>query len=208
MYRCRILCSALLFLLLSLPLWAANEEANRDPGNPLDQGGETCTSATAITTLPYCDTGTTANRINDYPVPCNTGSAAPDVVYTVTPPVTSVLSFSLCGSPYNTALTIWRGCPSAGGVLICCSDNVCGDDACCSGVTLLANVQYFVVVDGGSTPPNQGSYTLNVVQGESCPSTPCQSTCPYPNVENGGGKTMFCLVEPLPAATPFVDSWK
>ncbi len=182
MYRCKTLCSALLLLLLSLPLWAANDEANRNPNDPLDQGGETCATAVAITTIPFCDTGTTSGHVNDYPVTCNTGSAAPDVVYTLTPPVTSILSFSLCGSPYNTALTIWRGCPTSGGVLVCCSDNVCGDDACCSGVTLLANTQYFVVVDGGSTAPNSGNYVFNVVQGQACPETPCaQDTCPFPS---------------------------
>ncbi len=212
MYRCRILCSALLTLLLTLPLWAANEEADRNPGSPLDQGGETCATAVAITTLPFCDTGTTANHINDYPVPCNTGSAAPDVVYSITPPVTSVLSFSLCGSAYNTALTIWRGCPSAGGVLICCSDNVCGDDACCSGVTLLANVQYFVVVDGGSTAPIAGNYQLNVVQGEACPNTPCQSICPFPNGDvepnnicSGGGTVLTCGDTVCGHITPGID---
>lgn len=198
MYRCKMLCLALLNLLLVLPLWAANDEAGRTPNDPLDQGGETCAQAVAITTIPYCDFGSTAGRVNDYPVPCQTGSAAPDVVYTMTPPVTAVLSFSLCGSDYNSALTIWRGCPSAGGVIICCSDNVCGDDACCTNVTLLPNVQYFIVVDGG-VAPNAGNYTLNVVQGDNCPTTPCQNTCPYPDLDSepndicaGGGGVFAC----------------
>ncbi len=170
-------------MLLSLPLFAANGEAGRNPNDPLDQGGETCATAPAITTIPYCDSGTTLGHVNDYVVPCNTPSVAPDVVYTITPPVTSVLSFSLCGSAYNTALTIWRGCPTAGGQLICCSDNVCGDDACCSGITLLAGVQYFVVVDGGVGGVVAGNYVLNVVQGQSCPETPCQNVCPFESLD-------------------------
>lgn len=184
MYRCKTLFFALLNLLLALSLWAASEEAGRNPNDPLDQGGETCAQAVAITTIPYCDFGSTAGRVNDYPVPCNTGSAAPDVVYTMTPPVTAVLSFSLCGSGYNSALTIWRGCPSQGGVIICCSDNVCGDDACCTNVTLLPNVQYFIVVDGGAGGVTSGNYTLNVVTGDACPNTPCAGdTCRFPSLD-------------------------
>jgi len=181
MKRCQSFWILLALACLCLPLWAAQGEESRDPGNPLDQGGETCAQAVAITTIPYCDNGTTAGHVNDYPVPCNTGSAAPDVVYFMTPPTSAVLSFSLCGSAYNSALTIWRGCPSQGGVLVCCSDNVCGDDACCSGVQVQANVTYFIVVDGGLAP-NSGNYTLNVVQGETCPNTACNN-CPYPNLD-------------------------
>ncbi|MBK6765563.1 MAG: hypothetical protein IPG71_04310 [bacterium] len=181
MIRCRTVWLALLCLVCAVPLWAANETDGRNPINPLDQGGETCATAVAITSIPFCDTGTTLGHINDYPVPCNSNSAAPDVVYSITPPVTAILSFSLCGSAYNSALTIWRGCPSAGGVLVCCSDNVCGDDACCAGVTLQANVLYFVVVDGGAAP-NAGNYLFNVLQGEQCPETPCaQDTCTLGN---------------------------
>ncbi len=198
MKRCRSLVLTLLLLTLALPLWAAQGEDSRDPNNPLDQGGETCATAVAITTIPFCDTGSTAGHLNDYGVPCQTGSVAPDVVYSITPPVTSTLSFSLCGTSYNSALTIWRGCPSQGGVLVCCSDNVCGDDACCSGVTLAANNTYFVVVDGGLTP-HSGPYQFNVVQGELCPSTPCQDTCTFPNRDfetnnlcSGGGGTLMC----------------
>ncbi len=81
MYRCRTLWLILFISALSLPLWAAINEEGRDPGDPLDQGGDVCTSATLINTIPYCDTGTTAGYNNDYPVPCIAGTGAPDVVY-------------------------------------------------------------------------------------------------------------------------------
>jgi hypothetical protein len=200
MKRCRMLYLMMASLFLSVQLWAAPDDGGRNPNNPLDQGGETCATAVAITSIPFCDTGTTSGRLNDYPVPCADNSNARDVVYSITPPVTTVLSFSLCGSSYNSALTIWRGCPSSGGVLVCCSDNVCADDACCSGVTLVGNTTYFIVVDGGITANNFGDYILNVVAGTECPSTPCaQDTCQYPNHDvepnnlcAGGGGVITC----------------
>ncbi len=181
MKRCRNLFLVLLALCLTLPLWAASVEEARTPANPLDQGGDNCSSATVITSIPYCDTGTTAGFLNDFPVPCADASIARDVVYRYTPSVTTVLSFSLCGTSYNSALTVWRGCPTQN-VLICCSDNLCGDDACCSGVTLIPGSDYYIVVDGGVGANNFGDYLFNVVAGQSCPNTPCaQDTCPFPS---------------------------
>ena len=138
--------------------------------NSLDQGGETCATATPILTLPYCDTGTTAGHVNDYIPPCNTPSTAPDVVYRIVPPVTSVIGVSLCGSSYNTVLHIWRGCPGAGGVLVCCNDDFCGPQSCCQNVTLAANETYYIIVDGNGAAA--GNYTLSVSLGGGCP-PPC-----------------------------------
>ena len=180
MKRCQIFWGLVVCLCLNMSAMAANTEDQRNPNDPLDQGGDVCSTAFPITSLPFCDMGTTSGYNNDYPVQCQPNSNARDVVYTMTPNTTSVLTFSLCGSSFNTALTIWRGCPSQGGVLVCCSDDVCGDDACCSGVTVAPGSTYYIVVDGGLGPNNFGNYVLNVVQGaDVCPNTLCDNSCPF-----------------------------
>ena len=143
----------------------------RNESRSLDQGGERCESATVITSLPYCDTGTTVGYINDYVPPCADNSQAPDVVYRYTPTQTEVVSFSLCGSSYNTVLHIWRGCPTGGGVLFCCNDDFCGMQSCCPGLTLGAGFTYFIIVDGAGQAA--GDYILNVIPGQGCPSQDC-----------------------------------
>ncbi|MCB9357559.1 MAG: hypothetical protein H6505_03210 [Calditrichaeota bacterium] len=180
MKRCRTLWVLALSLCLAMMAWADENEDARTPGGSLDQGGDVCATALAITSIPFCDTGTTAGYNNDYQTPCQPNAFARDVVYSMTPSATSILTFSLCGSSFNTALHIWRGCPGQGGVLVCCSDDVCGDDACCSGVTVVPGSTYYIVVDGGLGGSNFGDYILNVVTGaDNCPSTPCEPTCDY-----------------------------
>jgi hypothetical protein len=150
---------------------------DRDGGS-LDQGGETCTSAAVIPSLPYCDTGSTAGRVNDYTPPCVTGSVAPDVVYRYTPTTTQIISASTCGSSFNTVLHIWRGCPPSG-TLICCNDDAaaCAPQSCCTGLTLAPGQTYFFIVDGAGNA--SGNYSFQVVAGQTCPA-PCD-TCRYPN---------------------------
>jgi len=46
--------------------------AERGHGNSLDQGGETCSNATQIISLPYCDEGTTWWYADNYTPPCAT----------------------------------------------------------------------------------------------------------------------------------------
>jgi hypothetical protein len=68
---------------------------------------------------------------------------------------------SLCGSSYNTVLTIWRNCPGSDEpVIICCNDDSpdCAPQSCCAGVNLTRNFTYFIVVDGA--PGQSGNYQL------------------------------------------------
>lgn len=175
------MCCAISF---SLNAVAAEEEESRYRNDPLDQGGEACANATPINSLPFCDTGTTVGYVDNYASTCAPGLHAPDVVYTMFVASTRTVTFSLCGSSYNTALTVWRHCPSSGGTLVCCSNDICGDDACCA-VTLTPGAPYYIVVDGGSTADMSGDYLFNVLDGaDVCPNTPCPPTiCTYDSID-------------------------
>jgi hypothetical protein len=149
-------------------------------GNPLDEGGEDCANAVRFFEIPYCDTGNTCDNENDYnpPTECAVGFS-PDVVYIYNPSQTEVVTFSLCGSDYNTVLHIWRGCPGPNGTLICCNNNFCELQSCCPGVTLTpGDVPYYIVVDG--LDGTCGDYVFNVTYGQECPDE-CGDECPFRN---------------------------
>ncbi len=145
--------------------------------NPLDQGGDNCNSATVITSLPYVDCGTTQGYADDYSA-CEP-SSAPDVVYTYTPPFSRQFAVSLCGSSYNTLLHIWDGCPgSPGATMLCCNDDspFCSPQSCCDSVTLIANITYYIIVDGAGGAA--GNYVLHVNDAfMGCLATLCDTTC-------------------------------
>jgi hypothetical protein len=149
----------------------AAELNDRNPGNPLDQGGETCAEAPAITALPYCDQGTTVGAVDNY------DGFSPEVVYSYTPTVTENIKISLCGnSNYDTRLIVYSGaCPDAGGTLIFNNDDWCGLQSCSEAfgtLTVTAGTIYYILVDGFSG--NVGQYTLKVEvdNGQACNADP------------------------------------
>ncbi len=136
----------------------------------LDQGGDNCASAVTISDLPYCDTGTTLAYSGDYSGNCGS-SAAPDVVYRYVTTTEEQITFSLCGSFYDTYLHVWRGCPTEGGVIVGCNDDFCSLQSCLT-LTLEADYEYFVVVDGYGS--SAGSYIFNAVPASmGCIATSC-----------------------------------
>ncbi len=146
--------------------------------------GEDCATAPTIPSLPYCTTGSTAGFAQNY---LNYNSCvppeqrlAPDVVYKYTPPVNQVISASLCGSQFNTLLSVWHGCPSSGGVLIACNDDFCTLQSCCQGVSLTANQTYYFII-GGRTGQS-GNFSFQVTTGSICPGQ-CDP-CPFPNLDS------------------------
>lgn len=118
---------------------------------------------TVIPSLPYTDTGTTAGYNDDFTTICFPGGSAPDVVYRFTPNVDMTVDVSLCGSSYNTVLSVWRDCPGTDQpILICCNDDSpdCAPQSCCSGIDLARSIAYYFVVDGA--PGQSGNYQLTV----------------------------------------------
>jgi hypothetical protein len=142
-------------------LGAQLRDIQREPIDPLDQGGDVCANATVIPSIPYVDAGTTVGYADNYITPCYSGGSSPDVVYRFTPTVDMTLDVSLCGSSYNTVLSIWRGCPGSDEPVIdCCSDDSpdCGPQSCCPGVNFTRNFTYFIIIDGAAG--ESGNYQL------------------------------------------------
>jgi len=133
----------------------------REPVDPLDQGGDVCASATVIPSIPYTDAGTTVGYTDNYLTPCYSGGSSPDVVYRFTPNMDMTLDVSLCGSMFNTVLSIWRGCPGSDEpIMLCCNDDSpdCAPQSCCAGFNFVRNITYFIVVDGAAG--ESGNYQL------------------------------------------------
>ncbi len=133
------------------------------------QGGEDCATATAIPDIPYCNIGTTNGYAADYFNSCN-GSGS-DVVYQFTAHLNQTVRFSLCGSNFDCVLSLWRGCPDAGGDEIICNDDFCGSSSCVTSM-LTAGEIYYLIINGydGSA----GNYRFHAVPGNfPCPGTVC-----------------------------------
>ncbi len=108
-------------------------EREREPHNSLDQGGDVCSNATVISSIPFTDSGTTTGYNDDYTVPCMQFqfNGSPDVVYSYTPTTTEILDVTLCGSSFDTGLSIWLNCPGTSDpVMLCCNDDTPGCGAC------------------------------------------------------------------------------
>jgi hypothetical protein len=155
------------------------------------QPGETCESAIPITApLPQTITGSTCGFGNDLDAVCPNASTSPDVVYSYTPTVNENVTFMLCGSSYDTKLSVYDDC--AGAPLYCNDDagDNCQDDGTRSFLgclPLLAGHRYYIVVDGANG--ECGDYVLTV--GVCLPDRPC-SSCTPPNAILGDVTTTAC----------------
>ncbi|HOC42725.1 MAG TPA: hypothetical protein PKJ99_06860 [Thermoanaerobaculales bacterium] len=139
------------------------------------QGGDTCATATVITSLPYSDSGTTSGFTHDYDEICPySGSTAPDVAYSFTPASNMNVDITLCvgSTNYDTKLYVYQGsCPG--------TDVGCNDDQCSvpvsytselTNVALTGGQTYYIIVDGYGG--GSGNYTLEVSEYEPPPPPP------------------------------------
>lgn len=126
----------------------------------LDQGNDACPGTVELAL--FVDTGTTVGRVSNFSCSCVYGSAnSPDVIYEYTPPVTYDTYVSLCGSDFDTGLSIRTGGGCPGTTEIACNDDSCGTS---SGIRLFLNSgqTYWIIVDGYNGA--QGNYQLSVVE--------------------------------------------
>ena len=137
----------------------------KSSGGHFDEGGETCASAPAISTLPYTDTGYTSNNIDNYYVGewgagCPySSSSAPDVVYAYTPSVNTTVVIDLAGSSYDTKLYVYDNCTTEN-VIACDDDGGDNYTSIISSLTLTGGVTYYIVVDGYGS--SSGDYDILV----------------------------------------------
>ncbi len=132
------------------------------------QGGEDCSTAVGITSLPFTDTGTTVGYADDYDpaddldgCPYNPSSAL-DVVYVYTPGNDGAITIDLCNSSYDTKVFVYEG--SCVDPPIRCDDDACGSAAGYTSklenVEVSAFTNYYIVVDGYSG--SSGDYEITV----------------------------------------------
>ncbi|MHA1154242.1 MAG: hypothetical protein ACTSQ7_16605 [Alphaproteobacteria bacterium] len=140
------------------------------------EGGETIAFALPIASLPYNDTGSTCDNIDDYDVACTyTGSTSADVVYSYVPPVDERVYLDLCLSSYDTKIYVYD---AAMGVVGCNDDFWFGDPVECYTyssfleVMLTAGETYYIVIDGYGGMC--GDYYLDIT---SEPYMVCEITC-------------------------------
>lgn len=135
-----------------------------------DQGNDACPGTIEINF--FTDIGTTVGRVSNFFCLCVPNSAnSPDVIYEYTPQVTCDTRISLCGSDFNTGLSVrtFGACP--GTLEEACNNDFCGFQ---SEVRLILNAgqTYWIIVDGYNG--TAGNYVLTVAEvappppGENC----------------------------------------
>lgn len=70
--------------------------------------------------------GSTIGAGNDGAADCGQSAAAPDVWYRYTPGETCTQRIELCGSSYDTVLSVHTGCPGTAANQLACNDDSCG----------------------------------------------------------------------------------
>ena len=133
-------------------------------------GGETCETATPMTSLPFGDLDTTAGHVNDLgaiPAGCASFTAVPgpDLVYRFLPgPGNSMVFLVTPDGPYDPAIAIFQGC-GGGQVCLAGSDSGGPGQAEAIGPMSFAPGQtYFLWVDSSfaTGPFSAGPFTLSV----------------------------------------------
>lgn len=131
--------------------------------------GESCTNPFVIGALPYTFSGDTSDAQNDYDAPLGScpgliggGGASNDEVFTFTPTVNGTYRFEVTSS-WQSIVYVRTACTSNAACLGGGSKGF--NPAATVDATLLANVTYFIVVDGvGQFTNVNGAYTLNVTK--------------------------------------------
>lgn len=132
--------------------------------------GETCSNPYPITTMPYTYTGNTLNANNDFSVGFTEcpgafgggGDASDDEVFSFTPTVNGTYRFEV-SSQWQALISVRTACTSSSA---CLGAGIAGfNQSAAVDVTLLANVTYFIFVDGlGRTNNFGGPYTLTAMK--------------------------------------------
>lgn len=130
----------------------ADMEQRMAAARGLDEGGEGCNTAAVISSLPYTDTGYTCDNGN------TCGQPSRDVFYRYNvPPEGQRLTISLCGSEFDTYLSVWNPC---------CDNSLISDNNGCEGSLSSQISQVFpggniwILVEGFGM--RCGDYTINV----------------------------------------------
>ena len=105
----------------------------------------------ACTNIAYV--GTTSGATNDGSATCGASNDTADVWYRYEPYGSGFLSVSLCGSEFDTVLSVHSDCPGTAANEIACNDDLCGEQSQLSNVLVESGTQYWIRISGnnGST---------------------------------------------------------
>jgi murein tripeptide amidase MpaA len=103
--------------------------------------------------------GTTVGATQDGSCSCAASSTAPDVWYLYRPYGNGYLTVSLCGSDFNTVLSIHSGCPGTPANELACNDDYCGSQ---SSLTIFASSghAYWIRVSGAAGAAGPFEFSL------------------------------------------------
>jgi hypothetical protein len=122
---------------------------------------------TTISGLPFTDINSTSCDVHNYPN--FQGNNSPDAVYNLTSGTCQSVTVTLCGSGYDTGISVYRNGNCPGTTLVAGND-----DNFCGGVSTVqstlsfqasAGVTYYIIVHGYSS--DSGPYIINVT-GQPC----------------------------------------
>ncbi|MBC7773264.1 MAG: VCBS repeat-containing protein [Pyrinomonadaceae bacterium] len=117
----------------------------------------TCSTATVITPGAYA--GTTIGATTDGAASCGQSDDAPDVWYRYNATTDCQLDINLCGSAYDTVLSVHSACPGSAGNDLACNDDTCEVGSSVS-LSAFAGTSYYIRIagwDGAS-----GAFTLTL----------------------------------------------
>ena len=141
-------------------------------------------AVTAPLSLPGSTVGMTPSGVTS----CGANSA--DVYYNFTPPVSGSYTIDLCGSSFDTRLSVFTDCPAL--TQIGCNDDSCGTRSSLT-LDLAANVTYYIRVSAfGAT--TTGDFILNI----SAPPIPTGACC------NGNACTVLSEADCLAGGGSYV----
>jgi hypothetical protein len=95
----------------------------------------------------YSMDGTTAAAGSDGSASCGSSSTSPDVWYFYQPVGNGFATVSLCGSAYDTVVSVHNGCPGTAANQVGCNDNSCGVQSLLSFFATSGH-QYWIRVSG------------------------------------------------------------
>ena len=121
----------------------------------------------AVITAPSTTNGSTAGLTGTDITSCTFGDTI-DGWYTLTPPVTGLYTIDMCGSSFDTGLSVWAECPPA--TELACNDDSCGLQSSVT-VNLTAGETYHIRVSGYNG--QSGTFVLNVSNPPAAPTGAC-----------------------------------
>ena len=92
--------------------------------------------------------GSTAGATNDGSASCGASSESPDVWYYYEPFGSGFLTISLCGSAFDTVLSMHSGCPGTIANQVACNDNLCGLQSQLTNILVISGNGYWIRVSG------------------------------------------------------------